>query len=107
MLPFCKWKNSNFLLVFPIGRKVSLCNGVHDADVSMQSFGLKELGKQLSHLPGLFSGAGLVGRREYFVHRFRPPCNYKLVLVGKQELVTGGAAEDGCRLAKKRGFEDF
>lgn len=94
-------------MAVPTRSEVSLCDRIHDTDVFLQSLGLKELGEQLSHLLGLFFGAGLVGSREDFVDGVRPPSCYKLVLIGKQELVTGGTAEDCRRLPKKRGFENF
>lgn len=107
-VPFSEWEYSDFLLAFPTRSEVSLCNRIHNTYVFLQSLGLKELGKQLSHLLGLFFGIGrLGGTREDLVDGVRPPGSYKLVLIGKQELVTRRAAEDGGRLPKKRGFEDF
>nr|GMD85258.1 hypothetical protein TorRG33x02_228910 [Ipomoea batatas] len=62
---------------------------------SQKGLRLEEIGQHLPHPDGFLLGRGLRGRRENLVHRLRPPRLHQLVLVGEEELVAGGPAEDG------------
>lgn len=104
-LPFGERERFDFLFVFPIGGKVSLGDGVHDPDVTLQSFGLQEIGEHLSHLLGFFFGGSLSGRGKDLVDGAGPPGVHQLVLVGEQELVASRPAEHRRLLPEYGGLE--
>lgn len=84
-----------------------LSDGVHDANVALESLGLEELREQLPHLFGLFFGVALKRGGEHLVDAVGPPRCNKLVLVREQELVAGGPTEYYRRFPQDGGLEQL
>lgn len=99
--------DGEFRLVVPKGSEVVLSDGVHDANVALESLGLEELREQLPHLFGLFFGVALKRGGEHLVDAVGPPRCNKLVLVREQELVAGGPTEYYRRFPQDGGLEQL
>jgi len=86
---------------------VSLGDGVHDANVTLEGLGAEELREHLPQLLGFNLRAGFKRRWEYLVHTVWPPRHDQFVFVREQELVACSSTEHNCFLSKERGLEHF
>lgn len=79
---------------------------IHNANISMKRFRLKELREEFLEFLSFFVGVSLSRRGEDFIDGRRPPSSNKFILVGEEELVADRTAENGSRNAEDGGFED-